>query len=55
MHLLQIEKQITSSKGTNKNAAEKKLKTYNLFPRLGPMQFIPTHNGAYDSLNPLSQ
>ena len=35
-----IERQITGSKRTNRNAAKKKLKVYNLFPRLGPMQLF---------------
>ena len=46
-----IERQITSFKHTNRNAAKKKLKAYDLFPRLGPMQFIPRHIEAYDLLN----
>ena len=28
-----------------------KLKAYNSFRKSGPMQFVPRHNEAYDSLN----
>ena len=43
-----IERQIRNSKRTNRNEAKKNLKANNLFPRLGPVQFIPRHNGAND-------
>ena len=46
-----IERQITSFKRTLTVTQQKKLKAYNLYPRLAPMQFIPRRNGAYDLLN----
>ena len=49
-----IERQIRNSKRTNRNEAKKNLKANNLFPRLGPIKFIPRHNNGANDLLKLS-